>query len=425
MKFRQTFWVILLILAGALLGIWITRAGIYYRIMYFCLLLIGLSWVMAKLSVHNIEIQRMARGSRQQLGDVFEEQFEIENNSKISRAWLEIEDGSGLPGSGSTRVLSWLKPKSARNYSGYVLLTKRGEYRLSPTIISSGDPFGLFLNQKSFFSDQTLLVVPYLVDIVDFPSPYGRLPGGIAVRRRTPQVEPPRVASVREHAPGDALNRIHWPTSARRDRLMVKEFEQDPQADIWVFLDAEKDVHIGEPVEHMEERLDESPLWWLNRSAYALPKDTFEYSVCAAASICKYYLRNEQVLGFASAGQNRIILSSERGERQLSKILETLAHIQSAGKLPLLGLVKSQAQSIPKGSTVVLITPSTDEGVTRSIVELIRRGMNPVLVLIDPISFGVNYDTKNVLSAAGTWNIPVILIRYGDNIKEKLEQKGL
>ena len=50
--------------------------------MYFCLLLIGLSWVMAKLSVHNIEIQRMARGSRQQLGDVFEEQFEIEKQLK-------------------------------------------------------------------------------------------------------------------------------------------------------------------------------------------------------------------------------------------------------------------------------------------------------------------------------------------------------
>ena len=379
---------------------------------------------MAKLSTHKIVIHRLARGTRQQLGDVFEEHFEVENNSKLARAWLEIEDGSGLPGSGSSRVLSWLKPNSERDYSGYVLLTKRGEYRLSPTIIYSGDPFGLFLNKKIFNSDQTLLVVPYLVDLVDFPSPYGRLPGGISVRRRTPQVEPPRVASVREHAPGDALNRIHWPTSARKDRLMVKEFEQDPQADIWVFLDAEKNAHIGESVEYMEERLDESPLWWLNRSAYTLPKDTFEYSVCAAASICKYYLRNEQVLGFASAGQHRIVLSSERGERQLSKILETLAHIQDVGNLPLLGLIKSQVQSIPKGSTVVLITASVDEGVNRSIVELIRRGMNPVLVFIDPTSFGVHYDTKKILSAVNTWNIPGIFIRFGDNIKDKLEQVG-
>ena len=38
------------------------------------------------------------------------------------------------------------------------------------------------------------------------------------------------------------MRRIHWPTTARRGQLIVKEFEQDPQAEVWIFLDAQQRV---------------------------------------------------------------------------------------------------------------------------------------------------------------------------------------
>ena len=82
------------------------------------------------------------------------------------------------------------------------------------------------------------------MDIPEFTLPIGILPGGDAVRRRTQQVTT-NAAGIRDYAPGDSFSRIHWPTSARKNRLFVKEFELDPLADVWLLMDAERTVHVG------------------------------------------------------------------------------------------------------------------------------------------------------------------------------------
>ena len=62
---------------------------------------------------------------------------------------------------------------------------------------------------------------------------------------------------------------------------MVKEFEQDPQADIWLFLKAYRPEHFcmsGPENPYQNEQL------WLRRPKVSLPADTFEYAVSVAAS---------------------------------------------------------------------------------------------------------------------------------------------
>ncbi len=66
------------------------------------------------------------------------------------------------------------------------------------------------------------------------------------IRQRSADVTP-HAAGVREYVPGDPMKRIHWPSTAHKGRLMVKEFEQDPQADIWIFLDAQQEVQVRQP----------------------------------------------------------------------------------------------------------------------------------------------------------------------------------
>ncbi|MEM5776722.1 MAG: DUF58 domain-containing protein, partial [Anaerolineaceae bacterium] len=267
---------------AAIIGAIITHAGVYTRLIIFTSLLILSSYVWAKLSIRNVFLKRESRGERQQLGQVFEEQFTVSNIFPLSKPWIEVEDASQMLSTGSTRVLSMVKPNTVRTFSGYTLLSKRGEYALSPTILYSGDPFGLFLAKKVIETKEQLLVLPMLFDIGRFQLPTGMVPGGTSFRRRTREVQPPNAAGIREYAPGDSLTRIHWPTTARRDRWMVKEFEQDPQADIWILLDAQREIHIR--AEIMEQDLEQIPLWWLHRSAYKLPADTFEYSVSLAGS---------------------------------------------------------------------------------------------------------------------------------------------
>ncbi|MBI9034938.1 MAG: DUF58 domain-containing protein [Bacteroidales bacterium] len=421
MKIKTPFWVILGILGIAIIGLLWTRSVIYNRLIYFCVLMILISWLWTSLSIVGISIKRYARGFRQEVGEVFEEKYEVNNELKIFRLWLEIKDLSMMQSSGSSRVISSLGPKSMRTYSSYTLLYYRGEYELSPTKILSGDPFGLFSTYKIVESKQNLLVLPYLLELNTFPVASGQLAGGVAVKRKTPQIEPPNVVSVREHAHGDPLSRIHWPSTAKRDMLMVKEFEQDPQVQVWIILDAYKNAH-QEPFHTDEKQLNQIPLWWLKKSVFELPKSTIEYGVTIAGSVAKYYLREGQTVGLITSGKKQIVMSPEKGERQLNKILEALALTSADGKLPLHGLLELQTKQIAKGSTVVVISPANVDTIKKSISVLFKRGIKPIYIVFEPGSFGGFAQEEEINASFRDWSVPYSLIKYGDDISEKLEK---
>ena len=52
--------------------------------------------------------------------------------------------------------------------------------------------------------------------------------------------------SVRDYVEGDSLRKVHWPTTARRGHLMVKELEDSPRDELAVVLDANR---VGEPIQ--------------------------------------------------------------------------------------------------------------------------------------------------------------------------------
>lgn len=394
--------------------------AIPYRLIYISILLIVVSWIWAFLSIRGLRLIRVGRGFRQQLGDVFEEHFEITNNLPIIRLWLEVRDQTGLPGSNGSRVFSWIGARETRTYSSYTLLTQRGEFELGPTTLYSGDPFGLFAFYKNIATTNTVMVLPYFVQLSTFPYPQGMLTGGRVLRRRTPEVTP-HAAGVREYAPGDPLKRIHWPSTARRERFMVKEFDQDPQAEVWILLDAQQQVHHSEPDDVVAPPADRFWLW-KNRYQFTLPTDTFEYAVSITASIANYFLRQGLSVGLISYGQIAMALSAERGERQLSKIMENLAFLKPEGNLPLLGMVESQGPHLPRGSIVIMITPSSHESVALAADALYQRRMRSVVVLVDGATFGSANGIESIETMLRNRQVPVLVVRKGDDLKLTLER---
>jgi uncharacterized protein (DUF58 family) len=306
-----------------------------------------------------------------------------------------------------------------RNYSSYTLLTDRGQYVLGPTVVSSGDPFGLFSFKRIIPGDRTVLVLPYMVDLNSFPFPIGLLPGGKAKQKKTPEVTP-QAAGVREYASGDSLNRIHWPSTIRRNQLMVKEFEQDPQSDIWIFIDSQRSIHLSRPRPVQSTKVDQFWLWRHN-TVIGLPEDTYEYSLSIAASISKYFLRKSQTVGLASAGQQTTIVTPERGERQLGKILEELALLKPNGSLPLPALVEIQSAHLSRGTTVIMITPSVNLDVAKAVDSLRFRGIRPIVIFVDPQSFGGEYGLDEVYPAVQTRGVPSLIIKNGADLRKVLE----
>lgn len=376
--------VVLALLALSLLAGLATGGKLYYRLSVFWALLFFGSWLWSILSLRGLEFKRSARTLRAQVGQIFEERFELQNQNRFPRLWVEIRDQSPLPGADGSRVLTMLKGRQGRSYLARVRLVKRGVFPLGPTAIATGDLFGLFPSEQDISEKDSLLVYPMMVDVRGFPNPPGLLPGGEALRRRTHQITP-NAAGVREYTTGDPLNRIHWLSTARRGRLIVKEFELDPLADVWIFLDAASNVQAAIPQAQPDIYAKD---FWSHSGKIPLPPSTEEYGISAAASLVRDYLRRGRAVGLACAGQHVTLISPDRGGRQLGKILEALALTRASGDLPLRALIETQVKHMVRGSTVVLITPSTSREVALIGDFLLQRGLRPIVVLIDASTFG-------------------------------------
>ena len=336
----------------------------------------------------------------------------IRNKSRLPRLWLEVRDQSNLPGSRGSRVLTLIRGWQRRSYLVNTHLLKRGVFSLGPTVLTSGDPFGLFTVSRTLPSSGSLLVYPMMVDVRAFPSPPGVLTGGEALRRRTHQITP-NASGVREYAPGDSLNRIHWLSTARRNRLIVKEFELDPLAEIWIFVDAARTVQAELPYTSPDPAMDVS--WRFLTTKVTLPPSTEEYAVSIAASLGRHFLRRGRAVGLVSCGQSQVpeVLPPDRGGRQLGKILEAMALLRAEGEVSISALVVAQARHLPRGSTVILITPSVEASVAAAVDQLLRLGLRPVVVLLDAASFGGAPGTKDLVTTIAGMGVLVRRVENG------------
>jgi uncharacterized protein (DUF58 family) len=407
--------VIVLLLVSVLAGV-VSGASIYFRLAYIWAVLLVVSWLWSWQILKGVKLVRRSRTTRAQVGHILEEKFELDNPGRLPRLWIAVNDRTSLPDSAGSRLFPLIEPRRGRTYLSRTRLLQRGVFPLGPTTLESGDPFGLFPVEQVHLASESLLVYPLMVDVYDFPNPAGILPGGEALRRRTPQVTP-NAAGIREYAPGDSLNRIHWVSTARRNRLMTKEFELDPQAEVWIFLDASETGQASLPFTWPRKTKEDL---WKHKFEFTLPPSTEEYGVSVAASLARYYLRLGRSVGFVSSGQTLTMSPPDRGGRQLGKILESLALLRAEGLLPIWGLVDIQAQHLARGSTIVLVTHSVEQEVVLATDFLARRGLRPIVVLIDVGSFNGPEGTDEIAEGLKFMQIPLRVVSRDADLSNAL-----
>ena len=406
----------LLFLVG-LLGVVFNGAVIYSRFFLVSGSLGIIAWTWTRWSAAGMALVRDSRVLRANVGDVFEESYELANNSRIPAAWIEILNQSALPRAAGSRLVTFMLGRQKRSHIARTWLTHRGGFQLGPTRISTGDPFGLFSRHKVIAPKETLIVFPVIHELQSFPFPPGMLPGGQVIRRKSYDITP-HAAGIREYVHGDAMKRIHWPTSARRGQLMVKEFEQDPQAEIWLYLDSQKAIHYEMPYNPEEILLDS--MMFVKRPKFKLPPSTLEYSVSITASLAHYFIGQRRAVGYVSAGQTFTVHPAERSERQEAKILETLAFVKADGALSIAALVTAQASQLPQGSSVILVTPTVRADIVHAVDELQLRYLRPVVVLLDAESFGGPHGTETLINSLHERHVPVTVIKCDDNLSQAL-----
>jgi len=394
-----------------------TRRDLAFNLFYFItgVILVALWWAWSNL--RGLLLRRISRTQRTQVGKYADEALELINNSRWPKLWVEVRDFSDLPGHQAGRVVNSLRSGATSRWQVRTLCQQRGRFVLGPLTLTSGDPLGIFRFTREVSSTTPLIVAPATFPVPGFTQPTGYLPGGEAMHRRTPNVTA-SISGVREYAPGDSFNRIHWPSTARAGRLISKEFELDPLTDVWIFLDMHEDAQAETP--WLPEALD--ALAWLTRRGdrVELPPSTVEYGVTIAASLAQHFLQSDRQVGFLSYAERREIVQPDRGERQQTRLLEVLAVIQPAGRIPLAQVLASDGAHLARHTMLVVITASTDDRWVSALRGLRARGVQGIGVFLAGRTFGPAPDWTPLWSELRASGLPAYLVQRGDDLTTAL-----
>jgi len=360
------------------------------------------SWLYARRGLRGVRADYRILNPRTHVGEVLQAMYRVENHDRFAKPWIEAWNDSTLPTTLPGRVIR-IPGRGTRQWLAKVTLTRRGNFRVGPLRIRTGDPFGLFSTEMSVAQPASVVVFPEVVPLPHWQLPPSPVDGTTRARRRY-EAATPLVAGVRPYTHGDAINRIHWLSSARHGELYVKEFDLEQAADLWLVLDLDRSVHAG-----------------IGTDA------SVETAVTVAASIAMRTLADNRAVAMTASARRIQLHQPDRGPRAEQKLLHLLANVQADGTSPVAEVLNATLPRLRRGMTLCLITGSTDRGWVRSMATLRRRGVAGLVILLDRASFiGVEPDDRArvelaaVRHALAEYDVEHRLVRRGDNIAEAI-----
>ena len=138
------------------------------------------------------------------------------------------------------------------------------------------------------------------------------------------------------------------------------------------------------------------------------------------ASLAKHFIARDRAVGFIAYSQHREVIPADRGERQLTKILETLAVIRAEGRIPLAEIMAAEGAHLRRNTTAVIVTSTDQDYWIAAARDLGQRGVKVIAVLIDCRSFGNPRSNMKLVAELSVSGIPTYLVREGDDLAQAL-----
>lgn len=386
---------IVAVMLVALVGSIATGFDLLVRLIYVLALLITVSWVWSKLGTAQLTASVSRPNGPFAVGDVLRERIFVRSRGRASKAWVELEDVTDLPGASFREVASLGLMVSYRNVDLEAKLTQRGEYSLGPLVIRASDPFGLFPREVEYEGVDKILVYPRIVKIPNFAAAHYQIVGE-NLRRQRNNVLSTDVSSVREYLHGDPMGRIHWLTTARTGNLMVKQFDEGSSGEMWVVFDQHSHAVAGEGLD-----------------------STDEYAATVSASTVERYVKSGMPVGYVGHGSRSLVAPPDTTSWHREQILRHIAGSRPTGSIPLLDVLASLDSELLVGATLVVVTAARNEAWTDALGVLQRRGVKVICVALDRESFGDASNEDVFASLAGN-GVNSYRIRLGDDISTAL-----
>lgn len=216
---------------------------------------------------------------------------------------------------------------------------KRGRYQVAALTAHSQFPFGLVVNSAELAPAEEWVVFPrfgflHAQRLKQWLAKSTRGDGRTRRRRLQPALHDADVHGLRDFRPGDNPRWIHWRSSARRNQVLVREFEDCASSEL---------VLIVEP--------------WLPDQAAPQSQARLEAVISMAATLCRNWCRELQArLTLIVSRPNAVFLSAGSGSEYALRAIELLA-VQEGGPAERADRWIDRIQHV-KATTAVLVLTS-------------------------------------------------------------------
>ena len=331
-------------------------------------------------------------------GDRVRVALDVRRTSGTPVGSLTVSVSAGRLGERSFR----LRPRG-RRASGEVDLGRlpRGVYTFSETKVVLGDLLGLVTVTPALVCEPATVVVrPRLTELDGLFSDAGRAAGDgrrILLRRQAGF----DFHSVRQYEQGESLRRVHWPSSARRGQLMVKELEDTAHDGVVVILDCDPRCAVGRATE-----------------------SSFDAAVRVAGSLVQAHATRGRLATLVSTGRSRAVVPVRSAAGDLDG---AIGHLAAAEPDALDGLARFLGgdHAWLTSREIAVVTATTDPACFAQILTLATRRLVSV-VWIDAASFaGRPTRVEPGLLRLAAHGIPTAAVRRDDDLGAVLSARAL
>jgi uncharacterized protein (DUF58 family) len=320
-------------------------------------LLVAGAALYVKMTPLSIDVARELHPPRVHAGTPSRIDLRVRNLGRLRAPVLNLRDGvSGTHG--ANLIVPPLASEGVARAAYRLPTERRGILTVGPLEVMLSDPFGLTNVTMQASGVSELTVYPHIDDIAPVPQTTGNDPMAGAEHPNALGRNGEDFYALRHYVVGDDLRRVHWPSTARHDELMVRQDELPWQGRATVLLDVRSSTNNAESIERV---------------------------ISAGASIITANAHRQDLVRLVSTDGGDSGFAA--GHPHVESILEHLASVAPTNEANYRRVIDRLARSSTGGALVVVVAlmPGAE---LEQLVRLRNRFGSLRIVQFDPSSWG-------------------------------------
>lgn len=397
-------WFFLLVVILADLYIALNSSILFFYFIFWLLITVSAmncAWIVSSYFASRLSITRKVANKAEE-DDEIDIELTMNNRGIVPCYNLVVEDVLACSDEGTRNrrtVVEFLGAKQQRTIRYRCRCFKRGKYALGPCSVYFFDPLGLFFLKKTFFVHSELFVYPRTFPIKNFPPLVKGSSPWFGIEAGRSSGDDHEFHGVREYRSGDPIKRIHWFSSARKNRIIVKEFQRQSFYRATIMFNLDKNTNYGSGKETV-----------------------VEYIIKIAASVAKNLLEKDVSVALLAHVGEMMHFDFNKGHEHLEDVMRFLALAQAESRVSLGDIFDEFVKCIPHDSSIIAVMLDTDWGVLPRMMSLGQKNISVIPLVVHSTTFLQKFDRQKVMRDISAkfvhaYKIQPLFFSQGDNLE--------